>query len=82
MAILVTAYKVWNLSKMFYLVNTNLESTRKISLERNLKLKHDDLNPLDGGPLPSWYGLIEPFWTTYNLKLWWSKEPKNNQKYI
>ena len=37
MAILVTAYKVWNLSKMFYLVNINLESTSKISLERNLK---------------------------------------------
>ena len=37
MAILATAYKVWNLSKMFYLVNINLESTSKISLERNLK---------------------------------------------
>ena len=38
LAILATAYKVWNLSKMFYLVNINLESTSKISLERNLKL--------------------------------------------
>ena len=38
MAILATAYKVWNLSKMFYLVNINLESTSKISLERNLNI--------------------------------------------
>ena len=44
MAILVTAYKVWNLSKMFYLVNINLESTSKISLERNLKC-HEKENP-------------------------------------